>query len=157
MVSLKLNADLLFCAIREQWVAALPEERVRQHLIQHMIKDLGFPRGGIAVEMSLAQMPHLQGKGLVIPDRRADIVCFSTENNVQGTLQPLLMVECKAVPLTPKVLQQVTGYNHYVQAAFVAIANAEELRTGWYDDAKGEYQFVPFIPTYTDLIMRCRR
>lgn len=156
MVSSKLKADSLFCHIRKQWVAALPEEHVRQRLIQHLINDLGFPRGGIAVEMPLVQMPHLQGRGLVVPDRRADIVCFSTDNNVRGTLVPLLMVECKAVPLTSKVLQQVTGYNHFVQATFIAVANAEELRTGWVDAATGEYQFVPFIPAYTALIDSCR-
>ena len=32
MVSSKLKTDLLFCHIRKQWVAALPEEHVRQRL-----------------------------------------------------------------------------------------------------------------------------
>lgn len=146
-----MKADLLFCPIRKQWVAALPEEQVRQRLLHHLIHDLGFPAGGVAVEMPLMHIPHLQTKNVVIPDRRADIICFSKENE---TLRPLLMVECKAIPLTQKVIQQVAGYNHYVQATYIAIANKDELRMGWYDPEKTSYQFIPYIPTYASLNAR---
>lgn len=101
----------------------------------------------IAVEFPLDKLPHLQGKGLVIPERRADIICFTKGD--EG-LRPLLMVECKAVPLTEKVLQQVTGYNYYVQARHVAIVNDDELKMGWRED--GAYRFVDFIPRYEELI-----
>mgnify|MGYP000579560601 CR=1 FL=1 len=116
-----------------------------------MINELGYPRGGIAIEMPLVQLPHLQGKDLIIPDRRADIIFF-VPTETKEAMRPLLMIECKAVPLTEKVLQQVSGYNHYVGARFIAVANADEIRMGWRHKENGDYQFLPFIPLYEELL-----
>ena len=52
--------DSLFCPLRKIWVAALPEEKIRQALIQKMTQHLGYPLGNIALEKSLDQLPHLQ-------------------------------------------------------------------------------------------------
>lgn len=83
-------------------------------------------------------MPHL-ALAPQIPLRRADILCYR-----QGS--PLLLVECKAIPLTSKVLQQVIAYNYYLKAPYVAVANEQELRTGWYDAEQGSYVFVDGLP-----------
>lgn len=139
---------MIYCQIREQWVAAQPEERVRQQLLSLMIQELGYPKSLIAVERGLAQMPHLQGKPGHLPDRRADILCFAKGEH---GLVPVLLVECKAIPLTNKVINQVVGYNAHVQARYVAIANQTEVRTGWYDPAAKAYAFVPRIPAFSEL------
>jgi hypothetical protein len=141
----------LTCPIRKVQVAPLPEEQVRVHLLNHMIQNLGFPPSAIVVEKGLSQMPHLELNGLRIPKRRADIVCFAGGVHTTSDYHPLLLIECKAVKLTPKMLNQVVGYNHFMKACFIALVNQDEIRTGWFDKAQGKYVFVPYLPSYKDL------
>jgi hypothetical protein len=108
------------------------EECIRQALIQKLIFELGFPRELISIEKELSKLPHLSGKQL--PKRRVDLVCF-TQN-----VYPLLVIECKAIPLSEKALDQVLGYNYYIQAEFVAISNGQtqvisdkEGKRVWYE------------------------
>jgi hypothetical protein len=141
----------LHCLIRKEWVAALPEEHVRQRLLRYMIDELQFPASLIAVEQPLRQLPHLSvTDSRRVPDRRADILCFAKSNN--ETLIPLLLIECKAVKLSGSVINQVLGYNHFAGCRFIALVNQEEIRTGWYDVNKGEYDFIDFLPSYPSLL-----
>lgn len=139
--------------MRKEWVAALPEEHVRQRVLRHMCEERGFPASLIAVEKSLRQMPHIpSGELMRMPDRRADIVCFAKGIHPDSDLYPLLIVECKAVKLTSRVISQVSGYNYFVRACFIAIVNEFEMRTGWYDSARCEYTFVDYLPSYEELM-----
>ena len=61
----------------------------------------------------------------------------------------------EATPLTPKVIQQVTGYNRLLQAYFIAIANHQEVHTGWYDQEKKEHLFIHHLPSYQELKEAC--
>jgi hypothetical protein len=143
----------LFCSIRKMWVKANPEEKVRQKLISFLIERLYFPSSSILVEKSLHQMPHLAlNPKADFPDRRADLVCFAKGIHPDFDLYPLLLIECKAVPINQNVIQQTLGYNHHLRAHFIAVANERETRTGWYDHERGEYRFVDYIPTYDQLI-----
>lgn len=140
----------LYCQIRKEWVAALPEEQVRQRLLEYMIGKLEYPASLVAVEQPLRLLPHLSvSDSRRVPDRRADILCFTKTND--NVLRPLLLVECKAVKLSSGVINQVLGYNHYVGARFIALVNQNEIRTGWYDAAKEDYAFIDFLPTYSSL------
>lgn len=113
----------LFCPIRRLQVADLPEERIRQALIQEMIDHLGYPLGHLALETSLSRLPHLSSFSR-LPKRRADLIVFGKDIHPQEPLYPLLLVECKAVPLTKKTLQQLNSYNQFVKAYFIAAVNA---------------------------------
>lgn len=144
----------VYCQIRKEWVAAQPEELVRQALVRRMVDELGYPSSLITVEKSLQQLPHIEQSGLKLPLRRADILVFAKGIHPQHDLYPLLMIECKAIPLNGKVISQVTGYNHYVQAVYVAVANGEQVQTGWYNSVKKGYQFVEFLPSYSDLLSK---
>ncbi len=137
----------LTCLIRKEAVAATPEELVRQRLIANMVQKLDFPESCIAVEKSLQQLPHVKKA----PLRRIDLLCFAKGIHPDYSLYPLLLVECKAVKLTPKVLTQVCGYNYYVKAYFVAAANQEEVRWGWLDPKTREYRFSSGMPSYPAL------
>jgi hypothetical protein len=137
-------------------VEALPEEKVRQAILDRMIDELGFPPSCITVEKALKQMPHLSLSGQKMPDRRLDIACFAKGIHPNHELYPLIVIECKAIPLTSHVVKQVTGYNHYLQSYFIAIANADEIRTGWFDPSKQTYAFVPYLPKYEELIASVR-
>jgi Type I restriction enzyme R protein N terminus (HSDR_N) len=141
----------LFCQVRSKWVKSTPEELVRQRCLHFMINDLGYPRAQIVLEKELRQMPHLTLKRN-LPRRRADILCFSKKFPAGSDLYPLLLVECKALKLTDKVINQVTSYNQFLGASFVAVVNPEEIRIGWYDDKAQEYVFVNEWIHYNDLV-----
>jgi hypothetical protein len=143
----------LYCSIRKEFVTSLPEELVRQRLLQHMLNDKGFPESLIVVEKALKQMPHLSGVNLMhIPDRRADVICYGKGIHLACDLYPLLLVECKAVKLTRRVINQVAGYNQFVKACFIAIVNDIEIQTGWFDTKQGQYTFIQGLPSYKDLL-----
>jgi hypothetical protein len=142
----------LTCPIRKAVVNALPEERIRVQLLCDLIDKLEYPIGTIAVEKELKQIPHLRSFVGKLPQRRADVLCFAKGIHATEELYPLLLFECISVKLTNKMVNQVVGYNHYLQAHFIALVNHEEIRTGWFDHDLGAYQFVPYLPTYTQLI-----
>lgn len=146
------DSSSILCLIRKERVAALPEEIVRQHFLSHMITQKGFPASLIAVEQSLKHLPHLTPLDrLRVPKRRLDIICYAKSEQSNG-LQPLLIVECKSIKLSPAIMNQIVGYNHFVKSHFIAIVNHEEIRTGWYDPQKKDYVFVNFLPSYSELI-----
>lgn len=144
--------EKVYCLIRKQHVAALPEEKIRQRLISLMIEALGFPFPYLAIEKNLKQMPHLQLTSQKIPNRRADLICYSKDIHPVHSLYPLLLVECKAVPLKDAVIQQVVSYNQFLKAYFIAVANEKEVKTGWFDHQKKRYVFVEGMPCYQDLL-----
>ena len=124
--------DSIFCPLRKLWVSALPEEKIRQALLSEMTQSLGYPLGNLALEKNLSQLPHLQAKAS-LPRRRADLIVFAKNLHPQYALYPLLLVECKAVPLTHKTLRQIIGYNQFVGAYFLAAVNQTHTYLGWYD------------------------
>lgn len=149
------KSSKIYDKVRQKWVEATPEELIRQQLIDQMLGELGYPLSFLSIESELAQLPHLK---LVprdeVPNRRADIIAFQ-KTGVE--LLPLLMVECKAVPLTPKFAQQVVGYNEVVQAPFVALANQTQVLTGYFDHEAGHYEFKEGLPSYASLLKSIER
>ena len=137
---------LLECLVRKKTVPAHPEEVVRQNVLNHLIK-LSYPLSSIAVEVELKSLPHLVYSSK-IPTRRADIICFGKGIHPSYPLYPLLLVECKAVPLKKTMINQVTGYNHFLKASYIAIVNQTELCFGWYDLATKNYRFISHLPDY---------
>ena len=145
------DSDVLFCLLRKTWVAALPEERVRQALIQDMTQRLGYPLGNFALEKSLSQLPHLQAQTCV-PKRRADLIVFAKDLHPQHSFYPLLLIECKATVLTQKVLRQIVGYNQFVGAPFIAAANQTHLYFGWYHSEEKDFTFKEGLLPYGVLL-----
>lgn len=152
---LKLDkSSKIYDPIRKKWVVDSPEERVRQALIKKLIEELGFEKSLIAIEkeLDIFSFPEAKTKA----KRRADIICFAKNIHPNYPLYPLLMIECKAVPLTHKVIEQVAGYNHFISACFIAVANEQEVKMLWYEKDKKEYQSIDFIPSYQQLLATLR-
>lgn len=139
----------LYCMIRKTWVAASPEEFVRQETLHHLVRHCSFPCSGIVVERDIKSMPHLSLMDRKLPERRADILCYAKLQN-EG-LHPLLLVECKAVPLSTNEIQQVIGYNYLLKASFIALVNQEEKKLGWFDTQLSNYKFIDYIPSFLEL------
>jgi len=122
MVCSNLNNKQLFDPFRNKWVVETPEEKVRQALLHKMVNHLGYPKSLIGVEKGLCSLT------LSNLDRRIDIVCYCKRG------QPLLLIECKAaLPLTQVVENQLIGYNNVVKAPYLALANEQEVKMGFYD------------------------
>lgn len=134
----------MICLIRKVPVAATPEELVRQALLKFMIETGRYPRGLIGVELSLSSLPHLIESQSKLPKRRADIIVFS-----QSTHLPLILVECKAVPLNDATIRQAVGYNLFVKAPYIILANELEIKTGSYNGTT--WVFNPGLPNYKSL------
>jgi hypothetical protein len=110
-----------------------------------MIEGLGYPKSLIAVEQPIDSLPHSNIK----TNRRADIICFS--KNSSEELYPLLLIECKAVPISEDVFRQVEGYNTVVKAFFFTVVNQTEIFTCWLNEQK-ERKTINYLPTYQQLI-----
>ena len=114
-----------------------PEEEVRQTLIAEMIGPLGYPRGLLSVEKQVRK------------ERRADLVCYTPQ------MEPLLLVECKAVCITDQAIQQAFGYNETIQAPFICLVSQKEKKTFWKEVDR--FGSVPFLPTYRELYAMAQR
>ena len=141
MVLSRHNNQQIYDSIRKKWVEATPEEIVRQKLIACMTQNLGYPEDALAVEKSLAELTLVP-----VPNRRIDILCFNTK-----ILKPLLLIECKAVPIQKKMFSQVLGYNAFIKAPFICIANQDSVFLG-----RNDQEIVQNgLPTYLDLLDAC--
>lgn len=143
------SSNKVYDSIRREWVVATPEESLRQRLLQQLVQMLGYPAGLISLEKELRKLPHLMGVDS-IPSRRADLIVFGRNVHPQHALYPLLLIECKAVKLTDAVLNQVLGYNYFVQAPVVAIANADAVQVAFWTGSA--YHFSNRLPTYAELL-----
>lgn len=139
----------IFDPVRKLWVAALPEELVRQRLLRSMLQHLGFSRAHIAVEKELRQLPGISPTHK-LPERRVDVVCFSPEISVDKSLAPLLLIECKEKNARESAIEQLLGYNAYVQAPFIGLADEEGVRLA-YNTEEG-WEWIPFLPSYRELV-----
>jgi hypothetical protein len=98
------------CLSRKKWMKLEPEEWVRQHWISFLHHHLGYPSGGIAVELAL------KFNGM---QKRADIVCHGVGGH------PLVVVECKrpSIRLNQTALDQVLRYNIALQIPCMIVSN----------------------------------
>ncbi len=148
-------SEVLFCPLRQAWVAALPEERVRQALIHDLTQRLGYPLGNVALEKSLSQLPHLATTAN-LPKRRADLIIFAKDIHPHFSLYPLLLIECKSVPLNAKTLRQLVGYNQFVRAPFISAINQSSTYLGWYHPSHEDYCFQEGLLSYEALLRQAQ-
>jgi hypothetical protein len=118
-------------------LAQRPEEKIRQHFLQKMVQELGFPKGLLSVEKEIASFPF----------RRTDIVVFIPGK--EGLI-PLLLVECKAGKIGKSALAQALGYNHRIEAPFICLTNGLTTQTYWKE--MDQMTSVSFLPSFDQLV-----
>ena len=119
-VSLR-QSSTLYCLVRKEHVKETPEERVRQDTLSSLF-SLGFCPSLVVVERKIGDLPHLQTLAMKAPNRRIDILCYEGQ-----TLEPYLLVECKAKSFSHKELRQLLGYNYYVGARYIALVSPGKI------------------------------
>ena len=128
--------EQIFCEWRHRWVRLTPEEWVRQHILHHIVEQLGYPSSLIAVEQAIT---------VGDANKRCDAVVYD------ASLQPLMIIECKAetVPLTQKTLDQAITYNRKLNVPYLLLYNGVQTIF-----VTGNNIYPSGLPRYTDLL-RC--
>ncbi|MGV4529899.1 type I restriction enzyme HsdR N-terminal domain-containing protein [Ornithobacterium rhinotracheale] len=107
-----------------------PEEWVRQHVMQFLVRSLKYRRESIGAEISV----KING----LP-QRADCIVYQKA-------QPFILCECKKpeVKITQKTMDQILRYNQEIRAPWIYLTNGiQHIVAQWND---GEIQFQPFLP-----------
>ncbi len=127
----------IFDEIRKRKIMLTPEEWVRQHFVQYLIRVKNYPRSLIKLEggMRLHGMP-----------KRTDIVVYDPHG------QKILMVECKApgVAIDQKVFDQIARYNITHQIRLLAVSNGLQHYYCDIDLEARNYRFIQELPAYGD-------
>jgi hypothetical protein len=128
----------LFDEIRKRHILITPEEWVRQHFVQYLINQKGYPKTLIKLEGGLT----LHGKA-----RRTDIVVFNPNGD------KILLIECKApsISINQKVFDQVARYNMVHKVSLVAVSNGLQHYYCRINFEEQNYKFIEELPAYREI------
>ena len=129
----KENKPYIFDPIRKRWMVLTPEEWVRQHCIQFLLKTKNVPLGLIQVEKNLSVNWN---------QKRYDIVVYNSDKTIA------VLVECKApsVKITQKTFDQIARYNSVLKSEYLMLTNGINHFFCQMDYKKGKYLFLPDLP-----------
>ncbi|MDE5843580.1 MAG: type I restriction enzyme HsdR N-terminal domain-containing protein [Muribaculaceae bacterium] len=138
---LKKEGEILkiYDSLRAKYVAATPEEYVRQHFINYLIHFMHYPASHIANEIGI----ELNGT-----KKRCDSVVFGND------MLPLMIIEYKApnVEITQVTFDQIARYNMRLKAKYLIVSNGMQHFCCVMDYDKDTYHFLPRIPEFTSLV-----
>jgi hypothetical protein len=126
---------ILFDIIRKKNIVLTPEEWVRQHFVQYLIRQKNYPKALIKLEGG----HRLNGKA-----RRSDIVVYNSAG------EKILLVECKApsVTIDQKTFDQVARYNMVHKVKTLAVTNGLQHYYCAIDFEAGSYRFINDVPLF---------
>lgn len=128
----------VFDRLRKKYVALTPEEWVRQHFINFLITEKGYPVSLIANEI----MVNLNGQ-----KKRCDSVVFDRSG------EPIVIVEYKApdIEINQKVFDQIARYNIVLRVGLLIVSNGINHYCCRIDYDKQEFFYLEDIPEYKDI------
>jgi hypothetical protein len=129
------TAFTIFDPVRKKYVALAPEEWVRQHVIQFLVREKKVPATLIKVEASF----HL-----FKTRKRFDIGVFDRNGKA------LMVVECKGptVPLSQEVLDQAVRYNMSMKVELLMLTNGFQHFFCRYDLNNSTFCLITDLPDY---------
>ena len=133
------NTTYIFDEVRKKFLVLTPEEWVRQHFVQFLIREKKYPRSLIKLEGGL-KLNSLQ--------KRSDILLFNSSG------EKIVLVECKApsVKITQATFDQVARYNFIHRVSYLVVTNGLEHFCAEIDFEKGKYKFLQELPGYPSSI-----
>ena len=128
----------IFDPIRKKEVRLTQEEWVRQHFVNYLMQDKGYPSARIANEVCI-QLHGLQ--------KRCDTVIYNE------FIEPLMIVEYKApsVPVTQTVFDQIARYNMKLRVSYLIVSNGLEHFCCKIDSERESYMFLQEVPDYSEI------
>lgn len=133
--------EQIWDGLRGKWVAATPEERVRQCFVRYLVGALGYWPARMSNEVSLS----LNGTR-----RRVDTVVYDDFG------RPAALVEYKApgVKISRGTIDQIVRYNLVMGAPYLFITNGLHIYCCHVDLGDGAYAFLSALPRYEALRRR---
>lgn len=124
--------------LRRKFVALTPEEWVRQHFVNFLLREKGYPAALIANEIQI-DLNKLK--------KRCDSVVYNRD------LSPLMIIEYKApdVDITQQVFDQIVRYNIVLKVKYLIVSNGLNHYCCIMDYNKQSFNYLSDIPNYTDL------
>lgn len=125
----------VFDALRKKHLLCTPEEWVRQHIVQFLITEKGYPKSLIQLEGGLT---------LNALSKRHDILVFDTAG------KKILLVECKApqIKINQMVIDQASRYNQVHKAPLIMVSNGLQHVYCAIDFERMDYRFLPDLPVF---------
>lgn len=132
-ISQNAGKTFIFDPIRKKKIQLLPEELVRQLMVQWFLNKSSFNRNNIQVE-KLIIIHQLK--------RRFDIVVYDKN------IKPYILIECKApeVRISQATFDQIAVYNMALSAPFLMVSNGLETYCAKMDHDNKSYIFMDKIP-----------
>ena len=134
------DAEKYFDPLRRRWVAATPEERVRQWFIG-ILSETGL----VPAHLMMSEVPMKYGQ----KSWRADIVVYSNDGS------PLAVVECKRpdVAISDTVAEQALRYSAVQNVRYIFLTNGKE--TYIYKRNGEGFEPAKAFPTYQQMRESC--
>lgn len=125
----------IYDVLRRRYVALTPEEWVRQHFVNFMATDKGYPKSLMINETQL----QLGEKKL-----RCDSVVLGRDG------KPNMIIEYKAptITLTQKVFDQISVYNMLLHVDYLIVSNGLQHICCRMNYEENTYEFLKDIPEY---------
>lgn len=131
----KAGKTCIYDTIRRKWLVLTPEEWVRQHTVNYLVNELGYP----------ASLIHIEG-GLTLngTQKRFDILLYD------NTGKPMLLVECKApsVKISQAVFNQAARYNMVYKVPYIFVTNGLQHFCAQVNFTTNQVAFIPQVPPY---------
>lgn len=123
----------IFDPIRKKWLVLLPEEFVRQLILQYLIQNKKYSHTRIAIECGI------KVNGLA---KRCDILVYDQD------MRPFVLIECKApeIPLSADVFHQMAVYNMQLRVPHLMMSNGTASYVCKIDVEKQEYTLLEDLP-----------
>ncbi|MFH0865019.1 MAG: type I restriction enzyme HsdR N-terminal domain-containing protein, partial [Bacteroidota bacterium] len=123
-LEVKIEGNKIFVPLKDKWLNASPEEKVRQEYICRLINHYGYTLEQMKQEVTVAE-GNQRGTGRA----SADIVVWKTKEEVEKKA-PIIVVECKAdnITIRPEDYFQGSHYARYINAPFFVTTNLKETR-----------------------------
>lgn len=152
-LSVKEENGKIYSYIREEWLVATPEEKVRQHfIVDELVNYYGYPLACMDEEYKA----DYKGRGT--HSTRADIVVYKTEEDKENNYNAFIVVECKAetVKIHLEDFYQGTEYAAKLRAQFLILHNSKESNCYAVDmdkipNKEDAFTQIASIPFYNDI------
>ena len=129
----KENKYFIFSEIRKKYLQLTPEEWVRQHCVQYLLKEKNYSKISLNEERSFK---------INDVEKRYDIVSYANDASID------LVVECKApdIKIKQNTFDQIARYNLVLKADYLMLSNGLDHYFCQMDYKKETYHFLPDLP-----------
>ena len=127
---IETRGNEIFSPLRQKWLKATPEERVRQEFLVVLMNEYGYTLDQIDEESPVTSRGAAQA--------RADFLIWRTPEARQKQEHALIVIECKADNVTISLKDYVQGANYaqYEHARFFVTHNHRETKYWKVDDTR---------------------